>query len=110
MDIEQLLYQYNPWWEDGYKPENVIERKAVMKSLYPLLKTRDIIMLTGLRRVGKTITMKCLIQYLIEQHDISPHHCLYVSMDDYQISRLTLAEVLDNYRKVMGLLTIRVIV
>ena len=101
MEIDQLFYQYNPWWEDGYQLESVVAREQILSYLYPLLDTPDVIMLTGLRRVGKTITMKCLIRYLIEEQNIAPHHCFYVSMDDYQLSRLSLTDVLDTYRNLM---------
>ncbi len=101
MIIDQLLYQYNPWWEGGCQLGAVIERQAVLSQLYPLMKTPDIVMLTGLRRVGKTITMKCLIKYLIEVKGVLPQHCFYISMDDYAVSKMTLAEVVDSYRRVM---------
>ena len=101
MNIEQLFYQYNPWWESSYQPAAVIERKKVLASLYELLETPEVIILTGLRRVGKTTTMKCLIRYLIEVKKIPPQYCFYVSTDDYQLSQLSLIELLDTYRKLM---------
>ncbi|MCB1827606.1 MAG: ATP-binding protein, partial [Coxiellaceae bacterium] len=103
MDLEPLLYQYNPWWENDFRLASIIEREKVLSKLYGLLSSPEIIMLTGLRRVGKTVTMKCLIRHLINTQNIKPNHCLYISMDDYQISNLTLAEVLDAYRKTMKL-------
>jgi uncharacterized protein len=101
MSIEQLLHQSNPWWEGEYQLDSVIEREAVLSPLYPLMSSPDIIMLTGLRRVGKTITMKCLIRHLIETENVAAHRCFYISMDDYAVSKMTLAEVIDAYRKLM---------
>lgn len=101
MDMEQLFYQYNPWWESGYQFNAIIERDQVLSSLHPLMSTPDVIMLTGLRRVGKTTTMKCLIRYLLEHKKITPKHCFYISMDDYQLSKMSLIDVIDCYRKVM---------
>lgn len=103
MDIEQLLYEYNPWWESGYKMQAVIEREAILMPLYNLLQSPDIILLTGLRRVGKTITMKCLIRHLVEQCRVQPEHCLYVSMDDYKLSKWALVDVIESYRQLMRL-------
>ena len=100
MHIETLLYQYNPWWETGYRLDKVILRESVLSKIRPLLFAPDVIMLTGLRRVGKTITMKCLIDYLITEKQVKASHCLYVSMDDYQLSQLSLFDVLDVYRQV----------
>lgn len=101
MDFDQLFYQYNPWWEDGYQHADIIERENVLSILYPLLDTADVIILTGLRRVGKTVTMKCLINYLIKKLDVNPKHCFYVSLDDYQLKDSTLIDLLDEYRKLL---------
>ena len=101
MRIEQILYEYNPWWEEDYKLDSIIKREAVLSPLYPLLDSPDILLLTGLRRVGKTITMKCLIDHLIHTKKIEAKHCFYISMDDYNLSKLSLSDVVDAYRKIM---------
>lgn len=101
MDFEELLHQYNPWWAGEQPAASAIERKSVLLQLYPLMETKDVIMLTGLRRVGKTITIKSLVRYLINDKKISPQYCFYVSMDDYQLKDLSLIDVIAEYRKVM---------
>lgn len=101
MDFEALFYQYNPWWSEEYPAESAIERKTVLVPLYPQLETKDVIMLTGLRRVGKTITMKSLIRYLLQIKKIASKHCFYISMDDYQLKDFSLIEVINRYREVM---------
>lgn len=103
MSIEQIFYQYNPWWEKQPSENMLIKRETLLASLYPLMDTPDIIMLTGLRRVGKTATMKCLIHHLIEDQGIPPERCLYISMDDYHLSTMTLASAVEAYRKLMKL-------
>jgi predicted AAA+ superfamily ATPase len=102
-NIEQLFFQYNPWWEDGFQVKKIIKREQLLSTLYPLMETPDIIILTGLRRVGKTITMKSLIQYLINKKNITPTHCFYISMDDYQLESYRLIDVINEYRKLMKL-------
>lgn len=103
MDFEALFHQYNPGWADEDVIIAGIERKAILATLYPLMETPDVIMLTGLRRVGKTVTIKYLIRYLIQQKNIHPSHCFYVSMDDYQLKDFSLIDVINEYRKVMKL-------
>ncbi|MCX7115867.1 MAG: ATP-binding protein [Gammaproteobacteria bacterium] len=101
MNFESIFHQYNPWWEEKHPTLSTIERKQVLLRLYPLMDTPDVIMLTGLRRVGKTVTIKYLIRYLIEEKQIPASHCFYVSMDDYQLKNLSLIDVINEYRKVM---------
>jgi uncharacterized protein len=100
MSKEALLHEYNPWWEKEYIFPETIERKKILLPLKSLISTKDIVMLTGLRRVGKTVTMKCLIRYLIEEKKVNPTHCFYVSMDDYQLKDMSLNEVITEFRKV----------
>lgn len=101
MDFEALFYEYNPWWSDGAPNVALMERPQVLVPLYPLLEIREILMLTGLRRVGKTITMKYLIHYLISKKNIKPSHCFYVSLDDYLLRNISIVDVITEYRKLL---------
>ncbi|OGT26056.1 MAG: AAA family ATPase [Gammaproteobacteria bacterium RIFCSPLOWO2_02_FULL_42_14] len=101
MDLKELFYQYNPWWLGEMPVIATIERPTVLAPLYPLLKTRDVIMLSGLRRVGKTTTIKYLIRHLIQQQKINPVLCFYISMDDYQLKSISIIDVINEYRKIM---------
>ncbi len=103
MNIEQVFYEYNPWWEESYQLGSIIKRDVILAKLYPLLATRDVIMLTGLRRVGKTVIMRCLIDYLINVKAILPQHCFYISLDDYLLTHYSLVDIVNEYRKIHGI-------
>lgn len=103
IDFKSLFYEYNPWWSGNVPDITMIERQTVLSSLYPLMTTPDVIMLSGLRRVGKTTTIKYLIRYLIQQKKINPTHCFYISMDDYQLKNLSIIDVINEYRVMMKL-------
>ena len=96
--MEELLYQYNPWWEDEYKAQELIVRTNYFNKLVQSLENKSIIFLTGLRRVGKTSLMKLLISHLI-QHKVEPKYILYISLDDYILKDNSLEEILTEYRK-----------
>jgi len=61
--IIALVREYNPWWEDravevpGYK-------RYIFTDIQKYLKTKQIIAIVGLRRVGKTVLMKQVIKDL----------------------------------------------
>lgn len=97
--MEELLYQYNPWWEEKYKIDGIINRTNYFDKLKKNVDNRSIIFLTGLRRVGKTTLMKILIHYLIEK-GIEPKKILYISLDDYVLKDKLLVEILTEYRKI----------
>ncbi len=96
--MDDLLYQYNPWWEEDFKRDDrTMSRKKYLKELIGYLDLKQIIVLTGLRRVGKTTLMKLIIEELIFS-GIEPTHILYVSLDDYMLHKSSIIEIINKYR------------
>ena len=98
--MEQILYRYNPWWEEEYMPASFLERKHIFGNLKNTLETRQVVILTGLRRVGKTTLMKQLINHLIGEQGVDPKLVFYVSLDDYLLTSNTIIEIIEEYRKI----------
>lgn len=78
--MEEILYRYNPWWESEIEWEEVFERPSVLALLKKHFLSKEILFLTGLRRVGKTTLLKIFIRHLIETEKISPKHIFYISL------------------------------
>lgn len=98
--MEQILYRYNPWWEGEFKQENIIKRPIIFDMLKNDLATKQITILTGLRRVGKTTLMKQIIQYLITEKKVDQKLIFYVSLDDYLLANSNILEIIEEYRKI----------
>ena len=94
--VEELPFQYNPWWDGHFELRGVKERSAFIK-IREYMQLKSIIFLTGIRRVGKTTIMKMLIQELIVS-GVSPRSILYVSLDDYSLDDKTIFDILNEYR------------
>lgn len=97
--MEELLYQYNPWWMDEFEVDDLIIRTNYFNKLKKNVDNKSIIFLTGLRRVGKTTLMKILIKYLLES-GIESKHIFYISLDDYVLKDKSLRDILTEYRKI----------
>jgi predicted AAA+ superfamily ATPase len=97
--METLLYQYNPWWEDVTSNEGIKPREKYLSELRKYLTLKQIVILTGLRRVGKTTLMKLLIEELIKE-GVSAKHILYVSLDDYLLDSKSIIDVINEFRKI----------
>jgi len=97
--MKDLLYQYNPWWEDNFRNIHVKPRDKYLRELKKYLSFKQIVMLTGLRRVGKTTLMKLIIEELINR-GIESKYILYVSLDDYLLHKSSIIEVVNEFRKV----------
>ncbi|MGZ5514848.1 MAG: ATP-binding protein, partial [Candidatus Aminicenantales bacterium] len=79
--IESALPDFNPWWKGPFKVEyKDREIYAQIKKYIPL---RQIIALTGLRRVGKTtLLMKVASDAIAEGFD--PKDVIYFSFDEFK--------------------------
>ena len=84
--IGALLAPYNPWWESpkGEWREDLppFERPLLAELLDDLRSLRQMISVTGPRRVGKTTVLRQLVTHLIDREDIPPDRILYLSLDD----------------------------
>ena len=94
--MQALLYEYNPWWEGPYTHE-LLPRPKLQQKLHQMMDNKDIIFITGLRRVGKTSLIKNMIAHLLTL-GTTPTHILYISVDDYLLKDKTLLDILTEYR------------
>jgi predicted AAA+ superfamily ATPase len=101
-EVESVYMEYNPWWEGEYEPEDLIERTSVMEKAGKWLKDESIIILTGLRRVGKTTIMKLIIRKLIRE-GVDAKDIFYVSLDDYALDSLSILDIVEQYRSLQKL-------
>lgn len=99
-NLKELFYRYNPWWEGDYDLKDIYKRQNITNFLFEKLSSKDIIFLTGLRRVGKTTIFKLLIKKLLEDKNISPNKIFYISLDDYLLLKNNIIEIIEQYRKI----------
>ncbi|OGW57118.1 MAG: hypothetical protein A3D21_02750 [Nitrospirae bacterium RIFCSPHIGHO2_02_FULL_42_12] len=82
MDIG-ILRDINDWWVTGRVRDTFLEPvpRKITPEILQAMDERQIILLEGPRRVGKTSIIFHLIQGLIEK-GINPRHIIYISLDD----------------------------
>ena len=98
MPTDDLLYQYNPWWEGDFALQGVKPRPAQLDRIHTMLSPKRVLFLSGLRRVGKTTLMRLLVRELIEA-GTEPSSILYVSVDDYLLRQESILDVVSAYRR-----------
>jgi predicted AAA+ superfamily ATPase len=98
--MEETLYRYNPWWQGPYRLEGVVERPRILEWMKRHLASKSILFLTGLRRVGKTTLLKILIEHLLKSQSAAARNIFYVSLDDYLLSKKSILEIIEGYRKI----------
>lgn len=87
-----LLIRQNPWWQ-GKKIEIPVFERDLLSKIQKYIKYKQILAITGLRRVGKTTIIKQVIQGL----DVHKKNICYISFDDIDFQKYTVAEDLINY-------------
>jgi uncharacterized protein len=67
-----------------YNLDNIgFKRNEYIKKLIPSLERKEIVILKGVRRCGKTTILKQLIQYLIKENNVDKKNIIYVNLDDF---------------------------
>ena len=99
--MEDLLHRFNPWWTKRYQFPG-IAREGYLSQMLRLKGSKDVVLLTGLRRVGKTTLMHQLIHRLIEG-DVPPDRVLYVSLDNLALKDRTILDIVEAFRRMNGL-------
>jgi len=100
--MNELFYEFNPWWEEKYKLMG-IKREKYLSFLERNLNNNDIILLTGLRRVGKSTLLKQLIFSLINDHHINVKKILYLSLDSFSFKDKSIFDLVREFRKINNL-------
>lgn len=89
---KQLLIKQNPWWKNIKVKLPDFER-SLLEEILNYAEYKQIIAIIGLRRVGKTILMKQVINKL----DAQNNNICYISFDDIDFQKYDIAEDLINY-------------
>ena len=51
--MEELFFRFNPWWEEAISYD-FVERESYLSKIEQAMERKDVVILTGLRRIGKT--------------------------------------------------------
>ena len=99
--MRETLLLFNPQWKGEFlNIGNKIREFYINQILENLLNRKEIIFLTGIRRIGKTTLMKQTINYLIEKEKVNPKNILFVSLDNLLFSKKTIFDIISEYRKI----------
>lgn len=93
----EILEKLNPWWE-GKGFEIGLIRDKYLKKINSYIKTREIVILTGVRRAGKTTLLFQTISNLIKK-GVNPKQILFVNFDEADIANIDnpIKTILNSY-------------
>ncbi|MEW5758963.1 MAG: ATP-binding protein [Candidatus Omnitrophota bacterium] len=96
--MEDLYYAFNPWWENK-KFECGIQRTDYLGKIEKIFSRKQIDIIIGSRRVGKTTIIKQLIKWCLHKN-IPAKDIIYLSLDNPRLSKTTITEHLKLFRKI----------
>lgn len=101
MEIEKLR-EWNPWWDEK---KSILRLRGKSRSTYESLigsvNVKQITIITGVRRSGKSTLMYEMIAKLLEKN-ISPEQILFVNLEDKRLSEDSLDDIYDSYRQFLN--------
>ncbi|WP_337860205.1 ATP-binding protein [Ferroplasma sp.] len=101
METEETLILLNNWWYNSKVNQELIQnhKRNIYKQIYQdIINYREIIVLTGLRRVGKTTIIYQAINELLKNTD--KYHIVYFTFD---YNNDTLLHILNAYQSITGI-------
>ena len=101
---QSQIREQNVWWEPKYQIEEAKwPKRFLFADLINEIKSRFIISILGLRRIGKSTLLRQIINHLIQEKNINPKRILYFSFDQAFISKDPdcLEDILEKYFRVI---------
>jgi len=95
--ISDYLLDFNPWWGDSFSSSS--KPRIIFDSILKFFGKRQIIALTGLRRVGKTTLMLRLVDSLLEK-GFDSKKILFFSFDEFP--SVLFRDVISEFELKMG--------
>lgn len=106
MNITDLIYLQNPWWEEKNLPQETIWPKRLIFDYFyqEITQLKQIVAFVGLRRVGKTTLIKQVISQLLKE-GVEAKDIFYFSFDQPLVEENTdfLEQLINFYcQKIRG--------
>ncbi len=97
MEIEKLN-EWNPWWENK---EAIIQlmgkHRPTYDSLVNSIEIREITIITGIRRAGKSTFMYQMIYNLLKK-GLDSKQILFINLEDKKLTKDSLEDIYQSYR------------
>lgn len=97
------LNEWNPWWENKAAIDELKGKpRPKYENLIDSIKLREITVITGVRRSGKSTLMLQMIEYLMK-NGVAPEQILFVNLEDKKLMNDSLDDMYTCYRENINL-------
>lgn len=96
-DIMRILADWNVWWEIKEVPGNLLGRQRKKSTeLIDLLKLREVKIVTGVRRSGKSTLLYQVIEHLLKS-GVAAENILLINFEDAALAHYSPEEIYESY-------------
>lgn len=99
--MEETYYAMNPWWEGRRPAEAGLPRPEYLSQLRAALSRKQVELVIGGRRVGKTTLVKQLVAQCLDD-GVAPRDIMYLALDHPRLVRARVSEHLRLFRSLFG--------
>lgn len=101
-DIMHILADWNLWWGTSEVPEILLGRgRGKSEELIDLMGLREIKIVTGVRRSGKTTLLYQVIDHLLKS-GVSPENILLINFEDAALAHYAPDEIYESYLSLLN--------
>jgi hypothetical protein len=98
MELKKLA-EANPWWQDGKVPDGLKGKtRADYSILLKSIAIREVTIITGVRRSGKSTLMYQMADHLLK-NGVKPEQILFVNLEDNKLAGDALDDIYSSYRE-----------
>src|SRR3989344_4003006 len=98
MELEKLT-EWNPWWENVALVKELSGKKRNRyEELIKSVEIKEVTIITGIRRSGKSTLMYQMIQVLLDK-GISPKQIMLVNFEDKKLNEDSIEDIYNTYRQ-----------
>lgn len=98
MEIGKLI-EWNPWWDNTESINSLVGiHRPDYDSLINSVNIREVTIITGVRRSGKSTLMYQMIKNLLGK-GVNPEQILFINLEDTVLTNENLEEIYFEYRK-----------
>src|SRR3989338_6827651 len=90
--IIEILKKWNPW---DKRLNAGLKRVKYLKKIYPYMSRKEVIVLKGIRRSGKSTLIKQIINKLL-QTKVNKNQILYLNLEDYNFANDLTIDLFEN--------------
>lgn len=97
LQLQEIMRDWN-FWEQKIDPDKVGWRREIyLEKITKYLKRREIIVLKGVRRGGKSTLMFQLMDWVLQKNSVKDKQLFYLNLEDFRLSNDLNIDLLEEF-------------